>query len=215
MIKVDMHVHTTCSHDAMIDLDTLIKKCNEKQIIPIITDHDTFDAITKLKKRKFRFIPGEEIKTSQGELIGLFIKKKIIPGMTFKQTLKEIKKQGGLSYCPHPFDNIRKGILDPTLIKQCDIIEVYNSRSVFNSMNEKANKLADQYNITKGVGSDAHYPFEIGTSYVEMNDFNTQKQFLTNLKKANLIKRKTTIFVHGTFRFYKLYNKIKRMLKMR
>ena len=51
---------------------------------------------------------GEEITTTDGELIGLFLERRIPPGLTAKQTVIEIKKQAGLVYLEHPYDQFRR-----------------------------------------------------------------------------------------------------------
>ena len=56
-------------------------------------------------------IVGEEVKTSQGEVIGLFLHERIERGMSMDETLR-IQDQGGLVYMPHPFDRMHT-IPDP------------------------------------------------------------------------------------------------------
>ena len=52
-------------------------------------------------------IPGEEVKTAtEGEVIGLFLKKEIPRGMSFRESVAAIRAQGGLVYVPHPFDRL-------------------------------------------------------------------------------------------------------------
>ena len=45
--------------------------------------------------------------SSKGEIIGLFINEKISPGKSPRDTMLEIKKQGGIVYIPHPYDEKR------------------------------------------------------------------------------------------------------------
>ncbi len=49
-----------------------------------------------------RIIVGEEIMTTSGEIIGLYLKEKIPAGLSTIRDDKEIKEQGGLVYIPHP-----------------------------------------------------------------------------------------------------------------
>ena len=51
-------------------------------------------------------IVGEEVKTAQGEVIGLFLNERIEPGLSMGDTIAAIQEQGGLVYMPHPFDRL-------------------------------------------------------------------------------------------------------------
>ena len=70
-----------------------------------VTDHDNIKGALEVKKlnkdKNFEVIIGEEVSTPQGEVIALYIKKKIKPGPIDK-VIKEIKKQGGVSIIAHP-----------------------------------------------------------------------------------------------------------------
>ena len=104
-------------------------------------------------------IVGEEVKTSQGEVIGLFLHERIERGMSMDETITAIQDQGGLVYMPHPFDRMHT-IPDPaTLLRvldRIDIFEVYNSRLLFDAFNDDAMRFAAKYNLIQAAGSDAH-----------------------------------------------------------
>ncbi len=216
MIKVDLHIHTIYSKDSISPLDEIIKKCKKNKIIPAITDHDTIEAIKTLKEKypNFKFIPGIEIKTNQGEIIGLFCTKKIKPGLKAKKTIELIHKQKGLAIAVHPFSNYRKGLNNEELIKLCDIIEVFNSRST-KQENKKAEEFAKKHKMIQCVGSDAHLMFELGNAYQEMEefDFNNPKDFLKKLKKAKFYKKQSPLYVHGTTTVIKYYKRLRTCLK--
>src|SRR3989344_1732147 len=108
MIKIDMHLHTNYSWDSATSVEGLNKRCSKLNLIPIITDHNTIEGAKKFV-RKYKYgIIGEEISTQQGEIIAIFLKSKIPPGLTLHETVKLIKKQSAVSYIPHPFDRLRK-----------------------------------------------------------------------------------------------------------
>src|SRR5690606_3298386 len=93
-----------------------------------ITDHNEIKGAQEFKKflEKFgiKVIVGEEIFSSKGEIIGLFLSEKIEPGMSPRDTMLEIKKQGGLVYIPHPYDEKRyKTVLaEEEIEKNSDLI---------------------------------------------------------------------------------------------
>jgi hypothetical protein len=177
-----------------------MEQCKRKGIECVgITDHNTIEGALKLKEEvSIRVIVGEEIKTEHGEIIGLFLKNEVPSGLSILETIEMIKEQGGLVYIPHPFDNFRKATIDITvlekIIDKIDVIEVFNSRTLFNQANEIALKFAKEHNIIPAVGSDAHTKHEIGNSYIEMEDFSTKEEFLKSLKNARLFTQRTPLF---------------------
>ena len=133
MVKIDLHTHSIISPDGAGSItESDFKDFLKKGVLDClaITDHnETYFAEMMHKKYGEKIIVGEEITTSDGEMIGLFLKQKISPGMTAKATAKAIHDQGGLVYIPHPFEHFRKGIQLPVLekiVKEIDIIEVFN-----------------------------------------------------------------------------------------
>lgn len=210
MIKIDLHIHTKYSKDSISSIEDIIKKCKENNLIPAITDHDSIEAINYIKKNfpDFKFIPGIEVKTKQGEIIGLFCTKKIPLGLTTKKTIELIHKQNGLAIAVHPFAKYRKGLNNTELIKMCDIIEIFNSRSTIEE-NKEAEEFAKNHKMNTCVGSDAHFTFEIGNTYQEMENFKNSKDFLKKLKKAKFKTKYSPIYVHGTTTIIKYYKKIR------
>ena len=197
-MKVDMHVHTKYSKDSLLSLEGLFSVCRRKGINCIaITDHNTIRGALEFQKRfPLRVIVGEEIESKAGEIIGLFLKEEIPPGLSAGKTIATIKKQGGLVYLPHPFDRWRKASIDFKSIEpfwnEVDIIEVFNSRSLISSWNEQALELAGERRKPYGVGSDAHSEKEVGKSLVEIEDFHSPAEFVANLTRAKIIEKKKT-----------------------
>ena len=128
---IDFHVHTMYSYDACISIDEIRQRWKKKHIICAITDHNTTKAWERLKEASIPFIPGEEIETQQGEVIGLFLNEEIRKGLDFYEVKDLVKEQDGILYAPHPFDVLRKGLAkaNEKLIKECDVIEVVNGRT--------------------------------------------------------------------------------------
>ena len=184
MIKVDLHIHTKYSPDANIDPLMLAKYCQKYNILPAITDHN------RLKVKMRNAIMGEEIMTKEGEIIGLFLNEGIRPHLSIEETLDRIREQDALVLAPHPFDIMRHSTLKRHDFKM-DIIEVFNSRVIFQKFNRRANEFANRNNIIKTASSDAHFLSEVGSSYAYMDEFHSKKEFLQNLSRARLVMRKT------------------------
>jgi predicted metal-dependent phosphoesterase TrpH len=202
MLKADLHVHTNCSADCLMSVDRIIAACLTKGVNCIaVTDHNTVEGAFLLqKKAPFRVIVGEEIKTSEGEIIGYFLQDEIRAGMTPEETVAEIKKQGGLVCVPHPFDRLRRSKLSTDalhrIIDRVDLLEVFNSRNVFAADNAMALRLATERGIPMTAGSDAHWPGEIGSSFVEMDEFDGAADFCRVMAGARRITGKSGFLVH-------------------
>ena len=206
-ILVDLHMHTSWSHDCSIDVDELLDHAEEQGLGAIaVTDHNVFggalEAVARAKGRKLIVIPGEEVKTAgQGEVIGLFLKEEIPRGMSFAETVEAIRGQGGLVYVPHPFDRLH-AIPDPATLHrhlaEIDVFEVYNARLLFEGYNDEAVRFARKYNLTAGAGSDAHVLQGVGTGAVRMRRFDGPEEFLLSLRSADILRRpKSLAYLQG------------------
>ena len=124
-------MHTHFSPDSETDPDKLVKRCLKVGLELIaVTDHNTIEGALKIKdSAPFPVIIGEEIKTSAGEITGLFLKETIPAGLSPIDTAHRIKDQGGLVSLPHPFDRFRSEVIDgkaiDELIPLLDIVEIF------------------------------------------------------------------------------------------
>ena len=188
MLKCDLHLHSFHSPDGNMSLDTIVHTCLRRGINCIaLTDHNRMsNALALQRLAPFRVIAGEEIKTTEGEIIGLFLTDEIPRGMSPGATVEAIRQQGGVVYIPHPFDRIRKSVLRTgalmEILAEVDVIETYNSRISFPGDVATAFRFAEAHGKLKGAGSDAHVWWELGNSCVEMPDFDGGSQpFLRSL----------------------------------
>jgi predicted metal-dependent phosphoesterase TrpH len=206
-IVVDLHMHTTWSHDCSIEVDELLDHAEAEGLGAIaVTDHNVFggalEAAERSRGRELVVIPGEEVKTDgQGEVIGLFLTEEIPRGLTFADTLEAIRAQGGLVYVPHPFDRLHS-IPDPATLHrhlaEIDVFEVYNARLLFEAYNVEAARFAKKYNLTAGAGSDAHVLQGVGTGAVRMRRFEGPEEFLVSLRDAEVLRRpKSLAYLQG------------------
>jgi len=114
--------------------------------------------------------------------------------------MARIHEQGGLDFVPHPLARgtpckIQESKLYE-IIDQVDLIEGYNARTPFASDDRRARELAAQHGIPVSAGSDAHFSFEIGRAWTELDDFQTPQEFLRSLQRATLhYTTKTPYFV--------------------
>ena len=192
MIRIDLHVHTACSRDSLTPPGDAITWARRRGLDAIaITDHNVITAGLALRdSESVQVIVGEEIRTTRGEIIGLFLDQAIAPGLTPEETIHRIRAQGGLVYIPHPLDRVRASRLDYgallSVIDEVDIIEVLNARVTLAVDNRQAQELADAYHLLPGAGSDAHQGFEIGRTWVEMPPFADAPSFLAALASGRV-----------------------------
>jgi hypothetical protein len=197
-ILVDLHMHTSWSHDCSINVGELLQHAARTGLGGVaITDHNAFggalQAVELAREHDLVVIPGEEIKTDhQGEVIGLFLEREIPRGMSFADTMAAIREQGGLVYLPHPFDRLH-AIPDPATLhrhlEDIDVLEVYNARLLRESFNDEALRFARKYRLLQGAGSDAHVLQGVGTGALRMRLFDGPEEFLLSLRRAEVLRR--------------------------
>src|SRR2546421_10752543 len=106
MLRVDLHLHSNYSHDGRSTLQELIDRATECGLDRIaLTDHNVFEGAENLRRMAPALaIGGEEIKTLEGEGIGLFITRRAQPFLWPRDALELSYGMGGLTYIPHPLD---------------------------------------------------------------------------------------------------------------
>jgi predicted metal-dependent phosphoesterase TrpH len=218
MLKADLHVHTCFSPDSLTSIDRLLDTCVKKGMGCIaVTDHNEIKgALLLQEKAPFKVIVSEEIRTDQGEIIGYFLTRRIRPGLSLTRTISEIKDQGGLVCIPHPFDRFRTSRLQFKALKEIangiDIIEVFNSRNVNSEDNKKAKEFALAKGTMVSVGSDAHWPWEIGRTYMNIPDFSDVESFRAALQSVSPVftgqLKKSGLLVHIGTKTLKLLKKV-------
>jgi predicted metal-dependent phosphoesterase TrpH len=192
-VRVDCHLHTSVSGDAVTSIDELTERVEQERLdVVCITDHNVTAAAIAAAERGIgaRVIVGEEIRTRDGDVIGLFLTERIPYVLPLAEVTALIRAQGGLIYLPHPFDPGRSslGLAAEQLCADglADIIEVFNAKIPDQSLNQRAAQLAARFGLPGGAGSDAHDPDGIGAAYLEMPDFDGPREFLAALAQAEI-----------------------------
>lgn len=190
-IKVDLHLHSEYSPDSSTSLEALISRCRELGLGRVaLTDHNTAEGALRLARLAPELtIVAEEVRTREGELVGLFITDTIPPRLSAEETLAAIHDMGGLAYVVHPFDRNRASWSPQRLTEladRVDIVEVYNPWADAGA-NRAAADFARELGKVAAVGSDAHGLAELGRSWMEMEDFDGPKDFLDKLRHARSV----------------------------
>ncbi len=194
-MKADLHIHTNYSFDGLSSPLEVVEAAIEKGLDCIcITDHGevegALEARNYAKDKNILIIPGIEILSKSGDILGINVEKKIPDNLSAEETIREINKVGGLAVIPHPFDwpvenfvGGKKKILD----SRVEAIEVFNSSVISWSANKKALKFVKDNNFLFTAGSDAHRAEYIGRGYLEtFEDFNSASELIENIKKRRV-----------------------------
>jgi predicted metal-dependent phosphoesterase TrpH len=190
-VRVDCHLHTAASGDAVTTIEQLAGRVRQLGLdVVCITDHNVTSAAVAAAERDIgaRVVIGEEVRTPDGDVIGLFLTERIPYVLPLAEVVSLIRGQGGLVYLPHPFDPGRSS-LGEAATRLCadglaDVVEVFNAKIEDQARNGKAAELAARYGLPAAAGSDAHDPDGIGAAYLEMPDFDGPQSFLTSLRDA-------------------------------
>jgi predicted metal-dependent phosphoesterase TrpH len=188
MLRVDLHLHSHYSHDGRSSLQQLIDRAHECGLDRLaLTDHNTFDGAQEfLRLAPELGIAGEEVKTLEGEVIGLFITARVTPFLRPEQAMDLIHGMGGLAYIPHPLDRNRSHFRVDRLVQlagRIDIIETYNPWCDA-AANRAAARLAEDLGKVTATGSDSHSAEELGRSWMEMEEYSGADDFLEKLRTA-------------------------------
>jgi hypothetical protein len=202
LLKADLHTHTCFSPDGLTSPEKYVQTCLKRGISCVaVTDHnDIAGALAVQKLASFRVIIGEEIESSEGEIIGLFLQEGVPAGLSPEETVRRIKEQGGLVCVPHPFDRFRGEHLTEAalmrILPQVDIIEALNARTTLRRDNDQAARFAREHGLAMSAGSDAHLARELGRAWVEMPDFEGPREFLQALRQGRIVGRLSSPLVH-------------------
>ena len=173
-MRIDLHVHTRHSHDSAAPVSSVLQRCRDGGLgLVAITDHDSIrGGLEAREKGGFPVIVGEEIKSAQGDIIGLFLEEEVPPHLPPLETAQRVKEQGGLVGVPHPFDRIRptalgrKALLE--ILHLLDFLEGYNAHTMFPGDNRKGAEFAAVHSLPVVSCSDSHSALELGRTYIEV-----------------------------------------------
>lgn len=168
--RYDLQVHTRVSPCSRAEPRDIVASARRRGLAGIaITDHDTVaghDSIREYATADLELVPGCEVTTTQGHLLGLGIEH--APPQTGPlEAIDAIHREGGVAVLSHPFDRLREHYeRDLAAIADAvDGVEVVNSRCILPRDNRRARTFAAQHDLAAIGGSDAHFPGEVGRAY--------------------------------------------------
>ena len=191
MIRVGLHMHSNFSPDSHTRLEELVAHARANGLDRLaLTDHNTAEGSFELMRRWPELaITGEEVRATEGEVIGLFISETIEPELKPEEVMDRIHAMGGLTYIPHPFDPRRAHFSAARmreLAARIDIIETYNQWCRAED-NAAAAAIAKELQKPVACGSDAHAAAQLGHCWMEMEPFANACEFLDALRRARMV----------------------------
>jgi predicted metal-dependent phosphoesterase TrpH len=180
--RADLHLHTTAS-DGWPTPAQLVDHAARRARLNVIavTDHDTIEGALRAadhatrRAKKLHLIVGEEVSSLDGHIVGLFLERRVRPGMSAAATVHAIHEQGGLAIAAHPFWRTQRkvssgaahgvGWLAADL--DFDAIEVENATPGFFVLNQLAHRLNLGLGAAEVGCSDAHIVDAVGRAFTE------------------------------------------------
>ncbi|HIK02592.1 TPA: PHP domain-containing protein [archaeon] len=171
---VETHLHTFFSDGLHSPLDMARRVKSLKLNGFAITDHDTVKgqkaAKIAAKQLKLKLIPGIEVSSTDGHVIGLFVEKEI-PRLSAAEVVELIHEEGGIAVAAHPHCRFRSSVGDLIKTVKFDYVETFNTRVPWIPDNWKTQGIAKEMNLKGIAASDAHAIEEVGFGTTRVKDF--------------------------------------------
>lgn len=179
-------MHTCFSHDSVITPKELIFYAKKRGLDGVaITDHDRIDGALKMAKKKdILIIPGIEVSSIKGHVMGLNLYESIPKKLSASETVDKIHELGGVAVACHPITFFRESLGRHTNSK-FDAVEVINASAIpFKYSVKGGKKLALLLQKPQIGGSDAHYAPEIGCAFTIVEAEADIEEIFKALKKG-------------------------------
>jgi predicted metal-dependent phosphoesterase TrpH len=213
---IELHCHTHASKDSLMQPAAMIQVCRQRGIGKLaITDHNSLaGALAVQALAPDLTIVGEEIMTTQGELLAYFVKEEVPRGLSPAETIARLRAQGAVIGIAHPFDRLRSGAWREAdlaaVVPLVDAIEVFNARCIFAADNARALAYAKAHGKLGLVGSDAHSYMELGKAALKADDLpGTPAALLAALAGGERVTHLSSPFIHLTSTYAKYSKKLR------
>ena len=203
----DLHTHSRASFDSLASPASLVRTAARRGLTHLaITDHDRIDGaleareVAAAESLPLSVIVGEEVRTTDGDLVCLYLQEAIPPGLTADEAIGHARAQGALVGVPHPFDQFRGSLLRDArmtrLASKLDWMETHNARIAVGNGNQLAAEFAVAHGLPGIAVSDAHSSLEVGVAYSILDgDLSTPAGFLAALQSVELVMGRASVYV--------------------
>jgi len=220
MLTVELHSHTDVSGDCLMRPADIVHTCAARGIDRLaVTDHNSIAGALEMQALAPELvIVGEEVMTTQGELLGYFLRECVPAGLSPLETITRLRDQGAAISVSHPFDRLRHGawqVADLTaIIDLVDAIEVFNSRCIYPEDNARALAFAGEHAKLGTVGSDAHSHRELGRAVIKMPRAGSAEELIAGFASGERVTRLSSPAIHFTSRWAKLRKRLARRARV-
>ena len=192
--RVDCHLHTVASGDSVLTVDELAERAEQAGLdVVCVTDHNVTHAAVAAAERDLgvRVIVGEEIRTPDGDVIGLFLDR-----------ADPLRAAAGRGHRPDQGPgrpgvraaSVRPGPVQPGAGAAGAVRRGRRGRHRGLQRQDRGPALNDaggrtrarQFSLPGGAGSDAHDAPGVGAAYLDMPDFDGPAGFLAALADARV-----------------------------
>jgi predicted metal-dependent phosphoesterase TrpH len=217
LLIVELHAHTSASEDCLMRPADIVRTCRARGIDRLaVTDHNTLRGAQAVQAlAPALVILGEEIMTTQGELLAYFVEEEVPAGLSPVDAIARLRAQGAVISVSHPFDRLRQGAWQAgalaAILPLVDAIEVFNARCVYPADNDRALAFAREHAKLGTVGSDAHSHRELGRAVLRLPSAATPADLLAGLAVAQAVTRLSSPAIHFTSRLAKTWKRLARL----
>ena len=213
--RADLHMHTNHSDGwpSPADLVRHVSTRTELSVIAV-TDHDTIEGALRAadiaaRAGKVEVVVGEEVSSRDGHILGLFLVRRVRPGMSAAATLHAIHEQGGLAVAPHPFWRTQRQVRNGGVVHgvgwlaaelDFDAIEVENATPGFYVFNRMARRLNLGLGASETGSSDAHILDAVGRAFTEFPG-KTPKALRLAIESGATLARRSRYRALGLMRY--------------
>jgi predicted metal-dependent phosphoesterase TrpH len=177
--KADLHIHTIHS-DGTASVVALLEHVAARTDLRVIaiTDHDTIAGALEARNLAASYgievIVGEEVSTSEGHLLALFIEEPLPPRQPAAATIAAVHAQNGLCVAAHPYDWLTPSLGRAGLAERCagpgcewplDGVESFNAGLWSPRSNARAAAAGERLGLPLLGGSDSHHLATVGLGY--------------------------------------------------
>lgn len=190
---IDFHVHSKYSFDCFLEPSVIVEMARRRGLDGLaVTDHDTMAGVREFKSLApdLYIIPGQEVSTKEGDILGLFLSQEVKPHKYAQGAIEEIRRQGGLAVLAHPFKW-------PHLARNADFLKRFDAIEAFNARNNiplpylenlLSLEAVRRLGLAYVAGSDAHEAFALGRAKT-IFDFSADTADADKIKKAIMERR--------------------------
>lgn len=175
--RADLHMHSLAS-DGIDGVEALLERAVAVGLDVIaITDHERIDAavaarhIAEAQRLPIHVIVGEEITTRNGHLVGLFLKTRVRPWGSMRDSIARVHDQGGLAIVAHPLVPYPLCASEGTILRLLtaadprfhpDAIEAFNATTAGMSWARRVPAFVASTGVAAVAGGDAHRASNVG-----------------------------------------------------